>query len=186
MRFTPSILLAAGYAAAGVTASPASTAAVEIAPGLFMETHEFGEVALDSSRSIGDAPADGGLTKRQHVDCWDNHMTVRQNQEAYEDDCDNLIEGLRRRSSTTRQLNPNSSLTYRTDSFRCKIIVRNQSSCSRKTLVDSWAGADGRNTLNNCPSLSQCSGWGYVNNDPQLVYIIEPYEVSPPAYSPRC
>lgn len=184
MRFTPSVFLAAAYAATGVAASTAS--AVEIAPGIFMETHEFGEVALDSNMSIGDAPADGSLTKRQHVDCWDNHMTVRQNQEAYEDDCDNLVEGLRRRSNNARQLNPNSSVVFRTEHYRCKIIVRNQSSCVRKTLVDSWAGADGRNTLNNCPSLSQCSGWGYVNNDQLLIYIIEPWEVSPPTYSPRC
>ncbi|KAJ2982013.1 hypothetical protein NQ176_g1664 [Zarea fungicola] len=183
MRFTPSILLAAGYVATGIAASPAST--VEIAPGLFMETYEFGEIALDSNRSIGDGLANGGLTKRQHVDCWDNHITVRQNQEAYEDDCDGLIEGLRRRPST-RQLNPQQSILYKTQHSRCKIIVRNQSSCVRKTLVDSWAGADARDTLNNCPNLRECSGWGYVNNDQQLIYIIEPYEVAPPTYSPRC
>ncbi|KAJ2984048.1 hypothetical protein NQ176_g240 [Zarea fungicola] len=138
MLFILSILFAAAYTATGVVASPASTA-VEIGPGLFMETYDFGEMALDSNVSVGGAPADGGLAKRAHVDCWDNHMTVRQNQEAYEDDCELLIEGIRRRSST-RQLAPRQSVL----------------------------------------------GWGMLNNDRDLVYILEPYEVAPPTYSPRC
>lgn len=184
MRFIPSILLAAAYTATGVAASPASTA-VEIEPGLFMQIYEFGEVSLDSNISIGDAPADGGLTKRAHVDCWDNHMTTHQNQEAYEDDCDSLIQALSQRSNT-RLLRMQQSFLYRTQNARCKITVRNQSSCAVKVVADAWAASNARDTLNRCPNLSQCSGWGMLNNDRDLVYILEPYEVAPPTYSPRC
>ncbi|KAJ2975701.1 hypothetical protein NQ176_g5377 [Zarea fungicola] len=185
MRSVPSILLAVAYTATGIAASPASTA-VEIEPDLFMTTYEFGQMALNSSFSIGGGSADASLTKRTHEQCWDNHLTAHQNQQDYEDDCDILIEGLRRASRRTRELEPKNSILYATSRSRCKIIVRNQSSCITKTLVDSWVGADARDTLNHCPNLSQCSGWGLVNNDRDLIYMLEPYEVAPPTYSPRC
>ncbi|KAJ2978660.1 hypothetical protein NQ176_g3690 [Zarea fungicola] len=183
MRFSPSILLAAAYAATSVSA-----AAVEVEPGLFMESFADGEIEVNPNVTIGDAMGDGsstGLTKRGHEECWGNQLTTLQNQQAYEDDCDNLIDSLGR-SSRTDLFRPGTTVTYRTGASRCKIIVRNESNCFTQAVPYAWTSAAGRDTLNSCPSLTQCSGWGYIHNIRTLAYIVEPFELAPPAYSPRC
>ncbi|KAJ2984059.1 hypothetical protein NQ176_g251 [Zarea fungicola] len=182
MRFVPSIVLATVVAATGAVASPAAT---EIEPGLFMETFDFGQIDLDTSVSIGDET--GSLAKRQHEQCWDNHLTTRQNQEAYEDDCDNLISDLEN-SPRTQLLQPLQTIVFRTNQSRCKVVVRNQSKCHAKIITNQSVGRAAKETLNECISLTQCSGWGYLGaaKDNPLVYIVEPLEVAPPTYSPRC
>ncbi|KAJ2976324.1 hypothetical protein NQ176_g5021 [Zarea fungicola] len=184
MRFVPSILLAAAYAATSVTAA----AAVEVEPGLFMQSFADGEIEVDPNVTIGDAIEDGsstGLTKRGHEQCWGNQLTTTQNQEAYEDDCENLIAAMAA-STRVELIQPQTTIIYRTTSFRCKIIVRNESTCTIQAVGLRTSAAAARDTLNQCPSLDECSGWGYINNINTLAYILEPFSVAPPAYSPRC
>ncbi|KAJ2982628.1 hypothetical protein NQ176_g1266 [Zarea fungicola] len=182
MRLIQSIALAMAFTATGTTAAP--DAATEIEPGLFEQVFDAGELVVDSSISIGDASV-AGLAKRKHEQCWDNHLTTRQNQEAYEEDCDNLIFTLQN-SPRTQLLQAGQAVQYSTPSQRCKVIIRNQSSCTVKIVVNKWAGDNAKTTLNECISLTQCSGWGYISNDQKLTYIVEPFQVAPPTYSPTC
>jgi hypothetical protein len=129
------------------------------------------------------------LSKRQHEECWDNHITIRQKQEAYENDCEVLYASMER-SHTTISFAPKQSLDFRTSHRICKLTVRNQQEdgCGVKTQSVNRAtiGKALEDTLSSCSSLAQNSGWGYITGKPNLVYIVEPDQIAPPSYSPSC
>ncbi|KAJ2973142.1 hypothetical protein NQ176_g6773 [Zarea fungicola] len=186
MRFTQTALSMA-LAATCVIASSDPTATKTEQVEIFVEEYADGEMVVDTSFVL---PSGGNGTEhleaREHHECWGNGLHTRQNQEAYEDDCEAIIRGLRN-MRTQRNLTPLSSLTYRTGSGRCKVIVRNESRCHTTGFSDLVVANAAEDTLNHCSSLTQCSGWGYVFTvDRELIYIVEPFEYAPPTYSPRC
>jgi hypothetical protein len=135
------------------------------------------------------------LVKRQHEECWDNHIysknsnSQRAQREAYENDCQLLLTNMER-SHTTITFAPEQSKDFFTTHRICKLTVRNQqkASCSVKTQSVNRAtmGKSLEDTLNACPSQGQNSGWGFITGKPNLVYIVEPDQLAPPSYSPSC
>lgn len=129
------------------------------------------------------------LSKRQHEECWPNHIYNSKQQEAYENDCEELYTSMSR-SHTTITFAPEQSKDFFTKHRICKLTVRNQQkdSCRVKTqsLNRATIGKALENTLNACPSLGSNSGWGYITGMPNLVYIVEPDQIAPPSYSPSC
>lgn len=185
---TASLLLVAPFVT-GILASPTPdssdlTATADV-PGLVTQYFEHGESPVDTSFSIGHGA--GSLQKRRHAECWDNYRTSVAGQDAYRKDCNRLVKKLGK-SRTSQVLHTNGQVVFSTPSKICKITVRNQSSCEVVRFYDTAAGIAGRETLRRCPKPDQQAGWGYVGDSltSQLVYIVEPYELAPPAYSPYC
>jgi hypothetical protein len=149
---------------------------------LIIKTFSGSELKTDPNLIIGDKHK---LQKREHQDCWDNHLSTSF-AEAYEHDCERLIETMAR-NPRSQLLHAGQSVVFHTHDKRCKIVVRNQSTCHLKTPFIITIGIAARDTLTTCASLTELSGWGYVTTtDHDLVYIIEPYEIAPPRYSPSC
>ncbi|KAK1569926.1 uncharacterized protein LY79DRAFT_663389 [Colletotrichum navitas] len=113
------------------------------------------------------------------------NLTTWQNQGAYIDDCENIAQRLAN-SNVRINLPPQRSEEFRSNQFRCKIIIRNQSTSQTYNPYRATLGVAAQDTMDWCPSLSQTSGWGYSTGDPNLIYIVEPLDISPPAYSPAC
>ncbi|GKT61333.1 hypothetical protein ColTof4_01415 [Colletotrichum tofieldiae] len=166
--------------AAAVPSAATSDPAFE----LISEVFEAGEMVTNPDISIG-APAAGTVQKRQHAECWNNMMTTTQNQEAYIHDCETIAQSLAN-SALRIQLPPGRSEEFRSNQFRCKIIIRNQSRCQTYTPYRATLGVAAQSTMDHCSSLSQHSGWGFLTNIANLIYIVEPLDVSPPTYSPGC
>lgn len=145
------------------------------------------EMEVDPSFSIGGDTEAGQLQKRRHVECWDNFITGTARQNAYERDCERLVRQLGS-SDKSQTLEPGKSARFETTTKLCKIIVRNQSTCHRKRVYDTAVGIAGRQTLDACALDTQNSGWGFLGEatDEETVYIMEPYTLVPPSYSPRC
>lgn len=181
MHLIQTILLPAIFSIAGVTATPISDAT----PGLIVEYSGPGQMAVNETISIGGTPGTG-LQKRVHQECYSNYITIRSKQEAYIDDCKNLIAALGR-STNLRKLYAKGQYAFKTNQKICKIIVRNQSSCGYVEFAETAVAINADNTISKCNSFAQHSGWGYMNNkDTQFVYIVEPYQLAPPTYSPYC
>ncbi|KAK2027970.1 hypothetical protein LX32DRAFT_721201 [Colletotrichum zoysiae] len=166
--------------AAALPAVDADDSAFEI----FSQTYDGDELVTNPNISIG-APVTGTFGKRAHAECWDNHMTTRQNQEAYIDDCENIAQRLAN-SNVRINLPPRRSEEFRSNQFRCKIIIRNQSTCQTYNPYRATLGVAAQSTMDHCPNLSQNSGWGFLTGISNLIYIVEPLDISPPTYSPAC
>ncbi|KAK1987581.1 hypothetical protein LZ30DRAFT_701911 [Colletotrichum cereale] len=165
-------------------AAAVPTATVDSTFEIFSQVYDGNEMVTNPDISIG-ASATSSVEKRAHAQCWDNHMTTRQNQEAYIDDCENIAQRLA--SSNVRiDLPPGRSEEFRSNQFRCKIIIRNQSTCKTYNPYRATLGVAAQSTMDRCPSLTQHSGWGYLTGISNLIYIVEPLDISPPTYSPQC
>ncbi|KAK1634082.1 hypothetical protein BDP81DRAFT_494528 [Colletotrichum phormii] len=160
-----SLLAAAPLSNAAAVPSAASS---EPAFELISEVYEAGQMVTNPDINIG-APVTSAAEKREHAECWNNMMTTRQNQEAYIDDCENIAQRLS--TSNIRITLPPGRAEDRCQTFEPY----------RATL-----GVAAQSTMDHCPSLAQHSGWGYLTGNRNLIYIVEPLDVSPPTYSPGC
>lgn len=162
-------------------------------PTVFSQIFKDGELPIDTSLSIGRAPAQtppgsissSSLQKRRHIECWYNHSGARRAQDAYANDCQKLADDMGR-SKNNLTLHPKDTASFWTAKKLCKFTVRNQSRCDYATFPETAVAIAVTQTLSRCTAPELKSGWGYIGNRDDLVYIVTRYEASPPAYSPRC
>lgn len=195
MHFISNIFVPVLLSSTGVVASPAPRAVpstglgripVPGAPGHFMQSFTPGEAVVDTSIST-DREASHGLQKRAHAACYPNRLTARRMQDILLDDCKTLVQRLQR-STASHVLHTRQQIEFTTDQQRCKVVLRNQSTCEVTRVYETAVGIAAGETLNRCSSPSERSGWGFIGNPTtsQLIYILEPYDLPPPTYSPAC
>ncbi|WDK23013.1 hypothetical protein CGRA01v4_14304 [Colletotrichum graminicola] len=151
---------------------------------IFSQIYDGDEMVTNPNISIG-ALTTSTVRKRQHEECWSNYLTTSRNQEAYIDDCENIAQRLAN-SNLRIDLPPGRSEVFKSGQYRCKIIIRNQSTCRSYNPYRATLGIAAQDTMDSCGSPSKYSGWGYLTGNRNLIYIVEPEDISPPTYSPAC
>ncbi|KAB5511742.1 hypothetical protein GE09DRAFT_1267840 [Coniochaeta sp. 2T2.1] len=150
--------------------------------GIIATLYQPGELPVNETWYLNPPP---DVMRREHAQCWYNHIGSTAYQEAYEDDCLELILALEY-SDRTVILNAGTTWAFTTSQGRCRVGMRNESTCRNFIVPRRDLARNAGKTYDTCPSLNQRSGFGYFIANSEIIYWLEPVEAAPPAYSPRC